>query len=162
MNHTYFAVEEELIGEIAHGWHDMPPEDGTLDDISTIPITAFYIMLSSADAMFSSAEDLARWSKALLQGNVLSQSFLNQMLQFQPILIASHPGWEYGLGITSYEPSYLNCEESIGQGGGNPGYRAQMLYLPDHDIFITVMLNEENKECLTDVLQALSDTVLIH
>jgi len=160
LNRTYFAVEEELIGEIVHGWYDMPPEDGTLDDISTVPKTAFFSIEWTAGAMFSTAEDIARWGRALLQGNVLNQSSLDQMLLFQPILVTAHPEWEYGLGITSYGPIYLNGVESIGQGGGNPGYCVKMLYLPDYEIYITVMLNERNEVCLDAVIQALTHKVL--
>ena len=96
----------------------------------------------------------------MLQDNVLNPSSLNQMLSFQPIQIAAHPEWEYGMGMTSYGSGYLNGIESIGQGGGNPGYCAKMLVLPDHGIYITVMLNERNESCLDAVIQALVDLVV--
>jgi D-alanyl-D-alanine carboxypeptidase len=153
LNHTFFAVEEELTAEIAHGWFEMPPEDGILDDISTIPKTAFFSMEWTAGAMFSTANDIARWSQALFQGDVLSQSSLNQMLIFHPI-------YGYGLGISSFSPVLLNGVGSIGHGGENPGYRMMMLYLPDYSSHITVMMNEVNAECLFAIIRALSNIIV--
>jgi len=160
LDHTFFAVEEELIGEVAHGWYDMPPEDDILEDISTIPKTSFYSIEWTAGAMFSTAEDIARWSQALFQGNVLSQSSLNQMLDFDHHSIPGVASSGYGLGITLYYPNEFNGAESIGHGGECPGYRMIMMYLPDEGIHITIMMNESNAECFWAIIDAVGDIIM--
>lgn len=161
LNHTYFAVEEELEGNIAHGWADFSiPEDGVLDDLTTIPMEAFYSIEWTAGAMFSSADDIIRWSQALFQGEILQPSTMEQMLDFRPVSEEGSATNGYGLGISSVNPSLFQNSVTIGHGGENPGYRMAMLFFPEHNIYMTLMLNVADGECFWAISDALIEIIL--
>ena len=95
LNSTFFEGEEQIIGEVAHGWRDIDG-DGILDDIFPLQLTAVWSATWTAGAIFSTAEDIAHWGEALFGGQVITQASLNEMLDFLP-------GLGYGLGTYKVE-----------------------------------------------------------
>lgn len=125
---TFFEVEEQIVGEVAHGWEDF---GAGLQDISSVPRTSLYSAAWTIGAIFSNAGDIARWGKALFEGNVLSASSLSEMLDFVPIE-------DYGLGVYRIT---LQGREVWGHDGGSIGFTSLMLYEPQDGICISVLLN---------------------
>lgn len=125
---TFLDVEEQINGNLAHGWGDLG--DG-LQDLAPLPRTALYSSMWTAGAVISSADDLARWGQALFGGRVLGAESLEAMLAFQPVM-------DYGLGAFRI---VLQGRQLWGHNGGDLGYAALMLYEPRDGICISVMLN---------------------
>jgi D-alanyl-D-alanine carboxypeptidase len=114
LNNTYFAGEETLLGTIAQPWSD---HTGTtsLVDYSFLYNTATFSLGWTVGAMYSTAEDLARWGKALFGGSVLTAAYQDQMLTFTDISSTLWPSeWiGYGLGAWQYE---ILLAKSSGEG----------------------------------------------
>ena len=146
LNNTFFDVEEVLPLNIAHGWFDLAG-DGSIDDISLLSRTGINSVLWTAAAIFSTAENLAKWSSALFRGTVLSQSSLDQMLTS----CCTMPGTTdvgCGMGVFLMGSSNNAGVELIGYTGRTFGYLTSMFYLPDYGISVVVIINEDNTACL--------------
>ncbi|MFC1725319.1 serine hydrolase domain-containing protein [candidate division KSB1 bacterium] len=157
-NDTFFEFEEILPSNIAHGWFDLGG-NGSIDDVSLISGTGIYSVLWAAGAIFSTAEDLAKWSSALFRGEVLSQSSLNQMLTSY----ATYPGTTdvgCGLGVFLIGPGNNAGVELVGYTGRTFGYLTSLFYVPDHGFSVAVMVNEDNVTCLDEITTALIIEVL--
>lgn len=163
LNGTYFAVEEAIPGNIAHGWSDFVT-GGILEDISSYPITAIYSTGWTAGAQFSIAEDLARWSHVLFYDrSVLSQPILDQMLTFHsPCTGEEDLCAGYGLGVTKFQPALVNDLVAWGHGGDGFGYASICLYLPDYGVSIGIMENIEGTEAMPSVLSSFLSIITSH
>ena len=95
----------------------------------------------------STAEDLARWAKALYEGKVLKKDVLDQMLNGVEAREGrgSGEGNKYGLAC-QIRPSEWGV--SYGHGGWFPGYRSEMEYFPEHRIAIAVQFNTDDGQKL--------------
>jgi D-alanyl-D-alanine carboxypeptidase len=95
----------------------------------------------------STAEDLARWAKALYEAKVFGKDELAQMLTGVNANEGRGGGAnnKYGLAV-QIRPS--NWGTSYGHEGWYPGYLSAMEYFPDHKVAIAVQFN-------TDVVQKL-------
>lgn len=147
---TFFDIEEQISTVIAHRWYDFFG-DGTPDDISFLPRTAEFSAYWTAGAMFSAAEDVARWSQALFRGNVLSQTSLDQMLTFHSPTPGEPQMIGYGLGTVKFVPELVAWEEAYGHGGWVFGYSTAMVFLPEYDVSISILLNVNNDDCLSSI-----------
>lgn len=89
----------------------------------------------------STAEDLARWAKALYEGKVFGKAELAQMLDG---VVATGRGGgadsKYGLAV-QIRPS--NWGTSYGHEGWYPGYLSAMEYFPDQKVAIAVQFNTD-------------------
>jgi len=145
LDSMFFAVEETLPVNIAHGWIDLNG-DKVLDDFSVFPRTAFHSPLKGAGGIFSTTEDLAKWAHALFQERiVVSKGSLKQMLAFHsPVSKPLLSG--YGLGIQRFTPRIFNELELWGHAGNSLGYSALMWYLPDYSVSIALITNREQND----------------
>ena len=156
---TFFDIEEQITGVIAHRWYDYFG-DGTPDDISFLIRTSEYSAYWTASAIFSTADDLARWSQALFRGNVLSQSSLDQMLTFHSPTPGEPRITGYGLGTVRFAPELFAGEEAFGHSGWVFGYSTVMLYFTEYDVSISILLNENNEDCLVAIADGLIRVVI--
>lgn len=161
LSHTFFDVEEVIPGEMAHGWADVD-EDNVPDDLTPYPRTAYYSIEWTAGAMVSIPEDIVQWAQALYGGDVLSQVSLDEMLTFYPLSGEGRADDGYGLGVSRFKPEILHGENGIGHGGEVKGYRNVMVYLTDHGVSISVMINEMNPGSLWGTLESLIEVVMKH
>ena len=158
LNSTFSDFYEEIPDafQIAHNWYDLD-HDGALEDLMYYPRTA--IATWAYGEMYSTAEDLARWTDRLFQGGILQQSSLDQMLTFH----YPTPGEDwmegYGLGIGIRETegikSWLHC-------GSIHGYTSAMLFLPDYRVSMALLENDNNEKSLELIGYTLLRAVLGH
>jgi len=125
--------------EIAHGWFDVNG-DGEPEDISGDPQS--WIISMSPHMMYASSLDLAKWSQALYGGQVLSESSLQEMLDFHRPVTDEPPITGYGLGTE--EISFTGLIRPYGHLGYHYGYMAAMLYFPKRNTSLVVLTNENN------------------
>ena len=107
---TFFAVEEPWQDTIAHEWINNV-------DYSYIDRTSRYSAYWTSKSMFSTAENMARMYMDLFNGEIISQSSLDQMLNINP------PNFNYGLGIENF----INGEDTVWyQLGSSQGYNSSI------------------------------------
>jgi D-alanyl-D-alanine carboxypeptidase len=146
------APEETLPANTARGWFDLDG-DGDYDELPFM--TSFYSM--AGGGVFCSAEDLAKWSRALLHDRiVLTQQSLNQMLTFHSPCPGEPLVSGYGLGAVNFSPELFNNLEVWGHGGNALGYAAGCFYLPAYGVCIGIMDNTEEGEAMYTINDLLS------
>lgn len=112
-----------------------------------------YLSLSvagGAGAIRSTPHDMIVWMQALLGGDVLSAGSLALMLEparltdgslASEYLVDPHPalaGMDYGFGIMTGE---RGGRRFIGHGGSIHGFNASLIYYPDEDTTIVLLVN---------------------
>jgi D-alanyl-D-alanine carboxypeptidase len=141
LTNTY-ASKGELQPGTAHGWFDID-SDGSYEDFYPWPRTAFASGICGE--IFSSAEDLAKWAKAMYHDKtVLSQESLDQMLTFHsPCTGEEFFAAGYGLGAFKFNPDLVNGMNAIGHSGNAPGYAAASIYIPEYEVCLGFVDNTE-------------------
>jgi D-alanyl-D-alanine carboxypeptidase len=101
----------------------------------------------------STAEDLARWAKALYEGKVLKPAALQQMLTGVDAQGGRGGGGgnKYGLGVQIRQSPW---GISYGHGGWFPGYLSEMEYFPQYKVAIAVQVNTDEFARLKKGLRA--------
>lgn len=84
----------------------------------------------------STAEDLARWGKALYEGKVFDPSMLPVLLDGVAARLGQNT--KYGLGVILRESPMGTL---YGHSGFFPGYQAEMLYVPSAKVAIAFQVN---------------------
>jgi D-alanyl-D-alanine carboxypeptidase len=159
LDHSFTSMGSALPPDIAHSWYDLDG-DGTYDDFSTWPRTAFVSGIGGE--VWSNAEDLAKWARALFYDKtVLSQASLDQMLTFHsPCTGEEYVVAGYGLGAVKFNPQLFDGLYAIGHSGNAPGYAAASVYLPNYDVCIGLVDNTEEGESvavsITNMLNAIT------
>jgi CubicO group peptidase (beta-lactamase class C family) len=158
LDDTSLAGQEAIVGDLAKGYQDLtnPDQtggpDGTLEDQTQTSITNISAF-SGSGAIYSTAEDVARFTRALFGGELLKQDSLNQMLSFVDQIpeFAADDGTQYGLGFASGEVNQLG--KFYSKGGDSVGYKSQMYYFPDQQGETIVTLVNRNVQ-LENILRS--------
>jgi len=162
LSNTYFAVEEEVPDNVAHVWGSLKSGDET-EDLTFVPRAAHDSIIHPSGGVFTTAEDLARWTDALFQGRVISEPQLDEMLEF--VATSKRDGIQsqgYGLGIQHYLAGWIRGVDVYGHGGGNIGTVAYMLYLPEHGVSIAAMVNSFDGKILHRIVRDLARAAADH
>jgi D-alanyl-D-alanine carboxypeptidase len=161
MANSFTSMGEALPPHVAHGWWDLNG-DGAYDDFSVWPRTAF--ISGTGGEVWSTAEDLARWGRALLHDRVvLGQPILDQMLTlYSPCTGEEFMVDAYGLGVMRFNPDLVDGLEAIGHGGNAPGFAAGYFYLPEYGISIGIMDNTEEGDSMGATMGNLLEVIVNH
>ena len=136
----YVSQEETLPANLAHVYGDNFQFGGSTVDVTFLPRVSHESITYGSSGIFTTSKDLARWSQALFGGRILRQQSLNEMLTF----IEFKPAFNmraYGLGVQKYTKQFSWGKLAIGHGGGNIGTTTYMVYLPDYQVSVVVMIN---------------------
>jgi len=159
LSNTYLSMEEQIPQDkLAHVWGDNFEKGGPERDLTYLPRVSHESITYGSAGVFTTAEDLALWCRSLFTGKVLTQSSLDRMLQFNPSAAVS---WcdGYGLGVFLIKKSTSDGNRAYGHGGGNIGTSAYMVYLPDYDVSIAVMINAFHGKCPDRILENMIEIV---
>ncbi len=126
LNNTFYDIEEPEIGTIAHRWFN----GVDYHDTSRIALNTAG---GAAGSIFSTSADMANWYQALMSGQVINPSSLNEMTTF------GVPG-NYGLGIASTTFFGQPC---WGHGGVTLGYKSRMIYDPCMKVTVCGISNSD-------------------
>ena len=88
--------------------------------------------------LVTTAEDLARWAKALYEGRAFKKELLTGMLDAVPAKTGK--GDKYGLGVQVRQSEW---GPSLGHGGWFPGYISEMEYFPERRISVAIQFNTD-------------------
>jgi D-alanyl-D-alanine carboxypeptidase len=155
LNHTFLAIEDSLNGNIAHGWFDVDG-DSELEDFTDFwQPNAFYSALWTAGAMYSTAEDAAKFMKALFDGDLVSSESLNKMMNINTV---SHNG----LGLFGFTTS--NNISMMGHDGFTLEYSAFAYYDISSKNTYSVLVNQRDLDqysmlLIMDFIKTLRDYI---
>jgi D-alanyl-D-alanine carboxypeptidase len=141
-------LEEPYPELLAHVWGDNFEKNGSYRDITFLPRVSHDSITYGSAGVFMTAEDLARWTHALFHGKVIGEDSLRQMQSFGRS--------SYGLGLGRFGFQVGGGFTTLGHGGANIGTGAYMVYLPDYDVSIAVMVNRVFSGCDTRIARDLS------
>ncbi|RFA07127.1 hypothetical protein B7R21_16860 [Subtercola boreus] len=128
LDHTYLPREGErtIRGDHPKGYH--VDKSGDLRDISSSDPSWTW----AAGAMVSTPSELNDFMRAVLDGTLLDEPTMKQMLTGIPTGEELLPGSEYGLGIESVE---LTCGTAWGHSGDIPGFQTRNAVAADGTAF---------------------------
>jgi len=92
----------------------------------------------------STAEDLARWAKALYEGGLIRQPYFDQMLAG----IDTGEIDKYGLGVEIGEGHWGKV---LGHDGLFPGYASAMQYFPQNKVAVAIQFNTDREKQIPNV-----------
>jgi len=140
ITNAYLSIQEEIPDNWAHVFGDNFRNDGSWQDTTFLPRASHDSITFGSAGLYMTAEDLARWCHALFEGEVASQTSMDEMLQFVDHgFLRKKEG--YGLGVQRFRRKMGSGETAIGHGGGGIGSGAQMVHLPEHHVSVVVMVN---------------------
>jgi D-alanyl-D-alanine carboxypeptidase len=138
LEQTVLAVEEDLVGEVAHRWI------GGVDGFF-VPINAAFSGAWAAGAVFSTASDMTLIYDRLFAGGLLGPASMEQLLDFTGPQL-------YGLGI-SQKP--VGGTTIVGHSGEIRGYSSVVLRVPSLAVNIAVLTNDAQGNAV-----AVADTII--
>jgi CubicO group peptidase (beta-lactamase class C family) len=126
MDSIFVGAYEPRNGPVAAEW------DGfTGEVIVNSPMTSEYSMMHAAGGILSGAQEMVSWYNSLLNGEIISNMSLNEMLDFEPV-------WYYGLGIWA---SQYNGKLAYTHTGGTLGYISMMWYDVETKTILCILYN---------------------
>ena len=138
LTNTFLAGGEEVPEGVIHGYGTLP--DGTNFDIAEIPNTVFDTASWATGSMVSSARDVAHWAKTFYsgKGEIVDNDIMDEMLTFEPSFGPSS-SVSHGLGVFRYETP---VGMALGHTGTWFGFSSRMMYFPDLDVSLVVLVNQ--------------------
>ena len=138
LEHTFLYPEQKFPPEMmAHMWWDVAGSGEPVDviaDAGELPLAALFSSVWTAGAMHATAEELARFVKALFEGDLLEQDSLEQLLSPGPELDA---GARYGYSVVIDQ---VGGQVAYWHPGGL-GHSSIYLYFPEEGLSIAVLGN---------------------
>jgi D-alanyl-D-alanine carboxypeptidase len=136
--HSEFALPLGLLDTGVCGRSPLPRPDGYgLIQGSWLRIPAIDMSVPfAAGALCSTASDLARWSYLLANGRVVLPASYAMMTT--SARLADNSIVPYGLGLSVLKQLGL---PAVGHTGAIPGFQSSLLYFPEHEIAIAVIVN---------------------
>jgi D-alanyl-D-alanine carboxypeptidase len=138
LRHTFLYPEQPYpVGEMAHMWWDVrgigEPVD-VVESAGELPLASLWSGLWTSGSMHATAEDLARFTKALFEGRVIQPGALKKMSAPGPELF---PNAHYGYSVIIEK---IDGKIVYWHTGG-AGYSSVYLYVPEDGISIAVLGN---------------------
>ena len=161
LTNTFLDCQETITGNIAPFWIDMDDDDVLDEFFAPFEVRASNTSVAyTCGGLFATAQDCAIFTHTLLRGDLLTQSTMNQMLDFNTDLPETWDDRGYGLGVSWIRLSIVNGAEAYGH-GGNAFHISLTVYLKDYDIAITILQNFPNNWSLwTQSMLALCKVVM--
>jgi len=158
---TYLSMEDTIPRDrLAHVWGDNFENDGADRDLTFLPRTSHETITWGSGGVFTTAEELARWSHALFHGELISRASLERMREFRPA--GRGLSGRYGLGLQEFPRRLTGGVPALGHSGGNIGTSAYVAYLPDHDVSIALMINRMHGRCQDAMLRDIIGMVVAY
>lgn len=129
LNNTFYDYAEAELTPLAHRWHDHVD----YNDTSRVSLNSAG---GPAGSIFSTADDMAHWYHALMNGQVLSQNSFDEMVDF----VSFGAIGNYGLGI---QRTNFYERENWGHGGSTHGYKTRSLYDPCSSVVVCALSNDD-------------------
>jgi CubicO group peptidase (beta-lactamase class C family) len=145
MTHSGFSVRPDMRPFLAKGYRHDKEAGGVPIGDRDVP----------AGALYSNVHDLSRFMQMVFAGGksgkqrILQSETLSEMLRPQNTGIPLDLGFQIGLGWMLGESAGLsinNAGTAASHGGGIPGFRSELMTLPEHKLGVVVLSNSESAE----------------
>jgi D-alanyl-D-alanine carboxypeptidase len=135
LNHTFMEIKESIPNGFSQGYGDLD-ENGTRENVGT-----YNDGNGLGDGgIISNAEDTGKFAENLFRDQtLLSDQMLTEMFK----VIEDDEGDLYGLGLAIFNS---NWGKVWGHDGKTTGFLANMSYLPDYQLTVVVLGNDEDQE----------------
>jgi D-alanyl-D-alanine carboxypeptidase len=127
LKHTFLNGKEQIVGNQARGYDNYlnadgsPGRDGTLDDVTNLsPL----VLGGPEGGLFSTAQDVTRFSTALFGGELLQPNSQKELLT----TVDTPEEGDFGLGLVKVQNNFGNF---YGLGGNEIGYQSGSIYFID-------------------------------
>ena len=94
----------------------------------------------TAGGIVASASDIARWARAIRDGELLGPEMRDEVFRYYPPQQPSTNGSQYLQGI-SRRADYFDGQTGYGHSGGTLGFTAMMYWLEDADVTVVLLTN---------------------
>ncbi|MCJ8319384.1 MAG: beta-lactamase family protein [Colwellia sp.] len=108
----------------------------------------------AAGSLLSSVDDLNIWFTALRNGKLISKASYQKMIT--PFALNDKTFSDYGYGLGMFD---VNKYKAIGHGGGIHGFVTNAFYLPEEDLYVAVLYNNDSGRA-RDIAQLLAARAL--
>lgn len=116
-----------------------------------VPFTSVVTAAGAAGAVAGTAEDAARWAEALYGGHVLQPETMRAAIDDVARTAVHRPRIPYGLGVQVVR---YGKQVTWGHSGTFTGFKTAIRWLPDRQIAIAVLTNQNRSE-LTSLMKQL-------
>lgn len=102
-------------------------------------VNAAYLSMTqpyAAGSILSTVEDLFKWNQALQSGKLIKRETLKKAWTRYKLADGTETSYGYG-----WRMGYIQESRSLWHGGWINGFVTMALYLPDEDVFVTVLSN---------------------
>jgi CubicO group peptidase (beta-lactamase class C family) len=144
MTRTSYENEREIVKNRAAGYSTVQAKPGTFQNATYISMRT----PGGAGAMLSTVGDLAKWHRALFNGDVVSTASFKEMttaarlndgsLAVRPNPNATAPPAQYGFGLML---GVFEGQETIGHGGSINGFNSAMTTFPKQKLTVVILTN---------------------
>jgi CubicO group peptidase (beta-lactamase class C family) len=128
MKNSHYGSHGKIIKNRAYGYQDR----GGYVNADYLSMTLPY----AAGSLMSSVDDLLIWQKALNTYQLISKETYKKAINGSILNNGEKIGYGYGLQAGTIQGS-----KSISHGGGIFGYTTQGIYMPEEDVFVSVLTN---------------------
>lgn len=135
MRHSYYDDPVRLIPNRARGYQNL--QEGSFGNTEYLSMTQPH----AAGSLASTVEDLYNWNQALFAGKLVSKEWLKKA--HTPYRLADGSDTRYGYG---WSLGALQGSPTIEHGGSINGFQSILTYLPQEDLCVVVLSNNENNE----------------
>ena len=91
---------------------------------------------SSAGAIWSTVDDLARWNAALVEGRIIDRGTLERAWSRYQLGDGSFTSYGYGWGVGEWRGSRV-----IEHNGGMAGFRSDGIWIPERGLYVALLTN---------------------
>lgn len=155
----YLSQEETIPAPQAHVYSDNFEAGEPIRDVTFLPRTSHESITYGSSGIFTTSENLARWAHALFGGRILKDQSLREMLNFIAFDPVSNMS-AYGLGVQEFRKNISAGQRAIGHAGGNIGTTTYMVYLPELQVSVVVMINAFPNEGAQYIVNGLIKVIL--
>jgi D-alanyl-D-alanine carboxypeptidase len=156
----YLSQEESIpADQQSHVYSDNFEPGEPIRDVTFLPRTSHESITYGSAGIFTTSENLARWSQSLFEGRILEAQSMDEMLNFVAFSPVSNMS-AYGLGVQEFKRDITSGQRGIGHAGGNIGTTTYMVYLPEQHVSIVMMINAHPNEGAEAITSGLTKVVL--
>lgn len=158
LNHTFFLPEDIVPGNITKGWTSFSLPNTYDTDASPVLTTCFASMSFTSGALISYPQDVVKFTRLLLSGEILSNTTLDIMRTCTNVNLGNNCNG-YGYGLMRY---VFNGKTYYGHAGDLSGFTQLTAHNNTDDITLTISINRNNAPrgaIAIELLSALQDVM---
>ncbi len=129
LRNTYYDETAKIIPNRVSGYEQ---RGGNYVNTEYLSMTQPY----AAGSLMSTVEDLAKWNRALVRGDIISQGTLDMAWTPAALLTGQYHPYGYGFELgTKYDLEVISHDGQIN------GFMSNALYFPEEDLYVAVLSN---------------------